>query len=70
MESKEQNKKQNRNRLIDTENKPVIARDRREVGVLGEKGEGIKKYKLVVRKQSQGYKVQNREYCQYSNNYA
>ena len=29
----------------------------------GENGEGIKKYKLVVTKWPQGYKVQHREYC-------
>ena len=29
-----------------------------------EKGEGIKKYKLVVTEQSQGCKVQHREYSQ------
>ena len=39
--------KQNRNRLIDTENKLVVA-DRRGLGGLGEKGEGIKKYNLAV----------------------
>ena len=31
---------------------------------MGEKGEGIKKYKLVVTEQSQGRKVQHREYGQ------
>ena len=39
--------KQNRNRLIDTENILVVAR-LEGVGVMGEKGEGIKKYKLVI----------------------
>ena len=39
--------KQNRNRLIDTENKPMVARGV-GVGEVGEKGEGIKKHKLVV----------------------
>ena len=29
---------------------------------LGEKGEGIKKYKPLVKKQSQGCKVRHREY--------
>ena len=38
--------KQNRNRLIDTENKLKISRWGR-MGQLGEKGERIKKYKLV-----------------------
>ena len=32
------------------------------VGGLGEKGEGIKKSKLVVTEQTQGCKVQHREY--------
>ena len=37
---------------------------------IGRKGEGIKKYKLVATEQSQGCKVQHREYSQlYSNNY-
>ena len=36
---------------------------------MDEKGEEIKKYKLVVTDQSEGCKVQNREYNQYSNNY-
>ena len=31
---------------------------------MGEKGEGIKKYKFVVTEQSQGCKVQLREYSQ------
>ena len=31
---------------------------------MGEKGEGIKKYKLVVTEQSQGYKSKHREYSQ------
>ena len=34
---------------------------RRGVERLGGKGEGITKYKLVVTKYSQGYKVQHRE---------
>lgn len=33
-----------------------------EVGRLGEKGEGLKKYKLVVTKQSRGCRVERREY--------
>ena len=32
---------------------------------LDEKGEGMKKYKLIVTKQSQGCRVQHREYSQY-----
>ena len=43
MGSKEQNK-QNRNRLIDTEDKLTVARGE-GVGELGEKDEGIKKCK-------------------------
>ena len=39
--------KQIRNRLLDTENKLMIARWERVWG-LSEKGEGIKKYKLIV----------------------
>ena len=41
--------KQNRNRVIDAENKLMVARGEGG-GRLGEKGEGIKKYKLVVTK--------------------
>ena len=44
--SKKQNK-QNRNRLIDTENIWQLS-DGRGFGGMGEKGEGIKKYRLVV----------------------
>ena len=40
--------KQNRNRLIDTGN--VLLTDGMGVGEMGEKAEGIKKYKLVVTK--------------------
>ena len=32
------------------------------IGALGEKGEGIEKYRLVGAKQSQGCKAQRREY--------
>ena len=45
--------KQNGNRVIDAENRLMVARGER-FGGLGEKGEGIKKYKLVVIKESQG----------------
>ena len=38
--------KQNRNRLIDTESKPMLARGRRVE--VGEKGEGIEKCRSVV----------------------
>ena len=41
--------KQNRNRLIDTENRLMVARGEGHRG-LDEKGEGIEKYKLVVTK--------------------
>ena len=41
--------KQNRNRFIDIENKLRVA-NWAGLGGLGEKGEGIKKYKLVVTK--------------------
>ena len=40
--------KQNRNRLIGTESRLMIARWE-GAGELGDKGEGIKKYKLVVK---------------------
>ena len=40
-------KRQNRNRLIDTKNILTVARWE-ELGGTGENGEGIKKYKLVV----------------------
>ena len=60
--------KQNRNRLIDTENKPMVARGV-GVGEVGEKDEGIKKHKLVVQ-QSWECRVQHRESSQsYCNNY-
>ena len=39
--------KQNRNRLIETENIFMVARGE-GVGGMGEEGEGVKKYKLVV----------------------
>ena len=48
---------QNRNRFMDTEIKLVVARGE-GFGELGEKGEGIKKYKLIVTKQSWVCKVQ------------
>ena len=35
-----------------------------EVVGLGGKGEGIKKYKMSVIKQSQGYNVQHKQYSQ------
>ena len=40
-------KKQNRNRLIGTENRLMVARGE-GVGGLGGKGEGIEKYRLAV----------------------
>ena len=46
-----------------TENISTVARWQ-GVGRIGEKGEGIKKYKLVVTEQSWGCKVQHREYSQ------
>ena len=53
---------QNKNRLIHTENILTIARWHGGWGH-GEKGEGIKKHKLVVTEQSWEYKVQCREQC-------
>ena len=44
--------RQNRNKPMDTENRLKVA-DWRRCGGLGEKGEGIKKHKLVVTKQLQ-----------------
>ena len=43
--------KQNRNRLVDTENRQTLSEGSR-VGGLGERGEGIEKYKSVVPEQS------------------
>lgn len=48
-------------RLTDTGNKLIVARWE-GFGEMGDKGEGIKKYKLVLTKQSQGCKVGIREY--------
>ena len=45
--SKKLTQKQNRNRFMDTENILTLT-DGRGVGEIGEKGKGIKKYKLVV----------------------
>ena len=53
------NEQTKQNRLANTENRLMVIRGR-GAGVLGEKGEGTKKYRLVVTKQSQGCKVQHR----------
>ena len=60
VKSKEHNKwtNKNGNRLIDTENRLIVARGE-EFGRVGEKGEGIKKYKLVVTEQSWGCSTGN-----------
>ena len=64
MESKEQSKQANKTQTdSDTENRLMVARGE-GVGGLGEKGEGIKKSKLVVTEQTQGCKVQHKEYNQ------
>ena len=55
--------KDNKNRLTDTENILKVARWEGGWG-MGEKGEVIKKCKLVVIEQSQGCKVQYKEYSQ------
>ena len=55
--------KQNRNRLTDTENRQTAVRGE-GIGKLGEKGEGIKKYKSVVTEQSQRCKLQHRKHSQ------
>ena len=47
----------------------MVAKGGGEGGELGKKDEGIQKYKLEVTKQSQGYKVQHREYSQQYCNY-
>lgn len=47
-----------------TQRKLVGARGEGGCGELGEGGKGIKKYKLVATKQSQGCKVPHREYRQ------
>ena len=47
--------RQNRNRLTDTENRLMVAR-RRAFGELGEKGEGTKKSRSVVIKDSRDVK--------------
>ena len=52
--------KENRNRLTDTENRLMVAKWER-IWRLGEKGERIDKYRLVVTKQSWGCKVQHKE---------
>ena len=55
--------KQNRNRLIETEDRlMVVIKD--GVWGTGWKGEGTEKYKLAVTKQLQGCEVQHREYSQ------
>ena len=55
--------KHNRNRLINTEIRLMVARRERDWG-LGKKGEGIKKYKLILTKQSRDVKVQQRKCSQ------
>ena len=57
---KNKTNKQNRHELIDPEKKQMVARGK-GVGVWGEKGEGVKKYKLVATEQSWGCEVQHRE---------
>ena len=51
-------RKQNINKLIDADNILMVARWERVRG-MGEKGEGIKKYRLVVTEQSRGGEVQH-----------
>ena len=53
--------KQNRNRIIDTENDLMVARWEGNKGY-EQKSEGIKKYKLVVTEKSWGHKIQHRKY--------
>ena len=52
--------KQNGNRRVDTESRLVVATGDGAWG-LGEKGEGIEKYRSAVTKYSRGCKVQRRE---------
>ena len=64
IESKEQNKQRSRTEAdSDTENILTVAKWE-GVGGMGEKGEGMKKHKLVVTEQSWEYQVQQREYSQ------
>ena len=53
--------KQNRNRWIDTEREQIDGWQKRGGLRAGERGEGIKKYKLAVTKQLQGckYSIRN-----------
>ena len=60
MDSKNQNKIETNSQI---ENKLMVSRWE-GVERLGEKGDGIKKYKLTVTKESRGCKVQRREYSQ------
>ena len=59
IESKKQNKQAE---LKPTDRTFSRLPDQRGIGDMGEKGEGIKKHRLVVTEQSQGCKVQHREY--------
>lgn len=52
-----------KHRLTDTEDNLVMARVEESWGV-GGKGEGMKKYELVVTKSSLGHRVQHKEYSQ------
>ena len=52
--------KQNRNRLIDTENRLVIFRGRGGWGGWVKRGEGSEKYRLVVTKESWGCQLEHR----------
>ena len=54
--------KRNRNKLRDTENRLLVARWEGGCGEVGEKDKWIKKCKLAFTSQSQGCKVQPREY--------
>lgn len=56
METKKQINEQNRNMLIVTELRLRVARKEQDSG-MGNESEEVKKYKLVVTKQSWGYEV-------------
>ena len=55
--------RQNRTRLIDRENRLMVARGE-GLWKLGEKGEGVEKYRMVVTEWPWRCQVQHREYSQ------
>ena len=63
METRKQPRSEGDPNIQNEGNRLTVAREK-GVGRLGEKGEGTKKYKLVVTEQSWGRKVQHRAYSQ------